>query len=58
MRRTEAQKKTYRSRRCSMAIDRLILAQTAEEKDQARKWAMAWAYRAGLPRQISADSAP
>jgi hypothetical protein len=43
------QRKAYAARRASRAVDRLIRAQSDQEKAQARIWANLWGMAAGYP---------
>lgn len=36
------QRRAYAARRASLAVDRLIIAQSLDEKIMASKWAKAW----------------
>jgi hypothetical protein len=48
MRRNRHQRKAYALARLSRAVDRSILAKSSQAKEQAQKWAAAWAKAAGL----------
>ena len=47
-------RKLYATHRMSTAIDRMIIADTAEEKRQAARWAMAWCVVSGKPPSTTA----
>jgi hypothetical protein len=43
------QRRFYASHRASLAVDRLIRAQTPDEKIRAGRWAQLWGFFAQLP---------
>jgi hypothetical protein len=45
MKKTKHQRSAYALRRLSMAVDRMIVAKTAHDKQRAQFWANAWALR-------------
>lgn len=47
-------RKIYAAHRMSTAIDRMIVADSAEEKRQAARWAMAWCVVSGNPPPTTA----
>ena len=44
------QSKAYAARRASLAVDRVIVAASNQEKAQARIWAQLWGALAGYPK--------
>ena len=54
MRKNFFQRRSYAARRMSMAVDRLFLATTAGETDQARKWVEAWRIVGGIRKPVQA----
>lgn len=44
------QSKAYAARRASLAVDRVIVAASDQEKAQARIWAQLWGALAGYPK--------
>lgn len=51
--RDKHQRKAYAARRASQAVDRMIRAQSEQEKAQARIWARLWGAVAGYPRKLA-----
>lgn len=43
------QRRAYATRRATLAVDRMILAKTLDEKFMAGRWAQAWGAVARLP---------
>lgn len=54
MMRDKYQRRAYAARRMSGAVDRLILAATTTDKEQARRWVEAWRLAAGIRKPAQA----
>jgi hypothetical protein len=46
--RSSTQRSAYAARRASLAVDRLLEANSSADRNKASSWAKAWGMRAGL----------
>jgi hypothetical protein len=50
------QRQAYAARRMSNAVDRVILAASPEDREQASRWVEAWRLVSGIPKPAKAPA--